>query len=75
MEDNEIGGKTAYFDFRIHGDEAVSDGWIELALQTIVNSNGKVVAVDCIDIENKEKIAFTIPKKEQQFPCPNLDAS
>ena len=45
-------GKTAVYQFRIFGTEAVSYGWFDKAIETIEAANGTVQRKICRDIEN-----------------------
>jgi len=69
---NKYGGKTAYYNFCITGQEAVSDKWIENLLQALVNCGSTINTAVGGDVENGEKdIPLVIPKASEhpEFVC------
>lgn len=53
---NEYGGKTAYYNFCISGEEAVSDKWIDHLLKSLVNCGASVSKAQSMDIENETRM-------------------
>lgn len=50
-EPNKHGGKTAMFDFRLNGVEAVSWGWLDEFKKTVKDLGGKINSETTRDIE------------------------
>ncbi len=49
---NKHGGKTAMYKFRISGQEAVADAFLNRVLAAIINCGGKLITATARDLEN-----------------------
>jgi hypothetical protein len=71
-----FGGSTEIIAFKISGNEAVSNPWINLLLIAIVKAGGEISQVNVRDTDNQEDIQFEIPKHpideddRLEFICP-----
>lgn len=75
-QENATGGLTEIIAFKILGNEAVSDAWINLLLIAIVKAGGEIREVSVRDTDNQTDIPFKIPTSpidkddRLEFICP-----